>query len=52
MSRRLYLIIILDTVKETTMKKVLKEIGVFILILAFVIFVSSIDSIIDLLLYK
>ena len=32
------------------MKRVLKEIGVFILILAFVIFVSSIDSIIDLLL--
>jgi len=38
----------------TTMKikQVLKEIGVFILILAVVIFMSSIDSIIDLLLYK
>jgi len=36
----------------TTMKRVLKEIGVFILILAVVIFMSSIDSIIDLLLYK
>jgi len=33
-------------------KQVLKEIGVFILILAVVIFMSSIDSIIDLLLYK
>jgi len=36
----------------TTMKRLLKEIGVFILILAVVIFMSSIDSIIDLLLYK
>jgi len=36
----------------TTMKRVLKEIGVFILILAIVIFMSSIDSIIDILLYK
>lgn len=34
------------------MKRVLKEIGVFIIILAVVIFMSSIDSIIDLLLYK
>lgn len=33
-------------------KQMLKEIGVFILILAIVIFMSSIDSIIDLLLYK
>jgi len=33
-------------------KQMLKEIGVFILILAVVIFASSIDSIIDLLLYK
>jgi hypothetical protein len=36
----------------TTMKRVLKEIGVFFIILAVVIFMSSIDSIIDLLLYK
>lgn len=34
------------------MKRVLKEIGVFIIILAVVIFMCSIDSIIDLLLYK
>jgi|688.fasta_scaffold132748_4 hypothetical protein len=33
-------------------KHVLKEIGVFFIILAVVIFASSIDSIIDLLLYK
>jgi len=33
-------------------KQMLKEIGVFILILAIVLFMSSIDSIIDLLLYK
>lgn len=35
----------------TTMKRVLKEIGVFILILAIVIFMSSIDSIIDILFF-
>ena len=33
------------------MKRVLKEIGVFILILAFAIITSSIDSILDWLLY-
>lgn len=36
----------------TMMKRVLKEIGVFFIILAVVLFMSSIDSIIDLLLYK
>lgn len=35
----------------TTMKRVLKEIGVFILILAVAIFMSSIDSIIDILFF-
>lgn len=33
-------------------KQMLKEIGVFFIILAVVLFMSSIDSIIDLLLYK
>ena len=35
----------------TTMKRVLKEIGVFILILAIAIFMSSIDSIIEILFF-
>lgn len=33
------------------MKKVLKDIGAFFIILAFALFVSSIDSLLDLLLY-